>query len=123
MKLVTQTKEKYIPKWRGNRELPKEEQVVIHIEYPTVEEKKGLKEIEYKTNKDSIIINYDTDKILANHVKKIENLSEEIDGKEKPITTGKQLLVSKNRALESLAEEITALIVRADELPEEAEKN
>lgn len=123
MKLVTQTKEKYIPKWNGNRELPQNEQVVVHISYPTVEEKKGLKEIEYRTNKNSVIVNYDTEKILANHVPKIENLSEDVDGKEKKITTGKDLLSSKNRALESLSEEIVGLILRADELPEEAEKN
>lgn len=123
MKLVTQTKEKYIPKWNGNRSLPATEQVAVHINYPTVEQKKGLKEIEYKTAKGSVVVNFDTDKILANHVIKIENLSEEIDGKEKAVKNGKELLASKNRVLEGLAEEITAEVIRADELPEEAEKN
>lgn len=123
MKLTTKTKDVLIPKWNGNRELPAAEQVKVHVKYPTNRERENISEVEYRDKGDSYIFRYDSDLIVGGCVIKIENLVDVVDGKEKPITTGYELLQSQNRMLSGLIQEIAVTILKADELDEETEKN
>ena len=126
MKLISASKETWIPEWLNNLNLPKAEQVIIHLTYPTVEDKEGVSQIEYIRGRDgdveSFKITYDTDRLLKNHVPKIENLIDEVDGKAKNITTGAMLLQSRNKSLGTLVQKIVAKLTSADDIGDD-EKN
>lgn len=123
MKLTTKSKDVLTPKWNRNRELPTAEQVKVHLTYPTNRERENISEIEYRDKGDSYIFRYDSDQIVGQCVTKIENLVDVVDGKEKKITTGYDLLQSQNKLLNGLIQEIAVLILRADDIDEETEKN
>lgn len=123
MKLVTKSKNVLTPKWNGNRELPAAEQVKVHVRYPTNRERETISEIEYRDKGDSYTFRYDSEQIVGQCVTKIENLVDEVDGKEKKITNGYELLSSQNRVLSGLIQEIAVEILKADDVDEETEKN
>ena len=123
MKLTTKSKDVLTPKWNGNRELPTAEQVKIHLKYPTNRERETISEVEYRDKGDSYIFRYDSDQIVGKCVTKIENLVDVVDGKEKKITTGYELLQSQNKMLNGLIQEIAVMILRADDVGEDTEKN
>lgn len=123
MKLTTKSKDVLIPKWNGNRELPAAEQVKVHLRYPTNRERENITQIEYRDKGESYIFKYDSDLIVGSCVPKIENLSDIVDGKEKKITNGYELLQSQNRVLSGLIQEIVTVVLKADEIDEETEKN
>lgn len=103
--------------------MPTAEQVKVHLTYPTNKERENISEIEYRDKGDSYIFRYDSDQIVGQCVTKIENLVDVVDGKEKKITTGYELLQSQNKLLNGLIQEIAVVILRADEIDEETEKN
>lgn len=123
MKLVSVAKEAWTPDWNGNLKLPKAEQVAIHLTYPTIEEKEGVSNIEYVKGKSGDIhgfkIIYDTAYLLKNHVPKIENLVHEVDGKEKNIKSGEELLQATHKSLQSLVQMIVSRLTMADEVVNE----
>jgi len=127
MKLISQTKEAWIPEWNGNRNLPKSEQVIVHLSYPTIEQKENISNIEYIRGKDGDVtafkIKYNTEYLLTNHVPKIENLVDEVDGKERAIKNGADLLNSKNRGVQQLVQKIVARLTSADDIDEDTVKN
>ena len=126
MKLTSVTKEEWTPDWRDNLSLPKSEQVRIHLNFPTIEEKEGVSQIEYIRGKDgeveSFKIVYQTKKLLQNHVSQIDNLIDVRDGKEVQVKTGHDLLNSKNKQMQPLVQQIIAQLTTADDL-EDDEKN
>lgn len=127
MRLVSATKEKFTPEFLNNLELPEKEQLAIHLTFPTIEEKEGVSEIEYIRGKGGEVhgfkIIYNTEYLLKNHVPKIDNLIDEVDGKDRPIKNGAELLQSKNKSIQGLVQLIVNRLTSADEIGGDEVKN
>lgn len=123
MKLTTKTSDVLIPAWNGNKDLPEKDQVKVHITFPTNKERENISQIEYKTGGESYLFKYDSDRVIGKCVTKIENLVDEVDGKEKSIKDGEQLLASRNKVLSGLIQEIAVAVLKADDIDEVVEKN
>jgi hypothetical protein len=112
----------FIPEFHGNKELPEKDQILVKVEFPTLEERETLKGYGFRDSGD-ISVNFNVHRILQNHVKEIKNLESEVNGKTVKITNGKMLAENRNPNLSPLIDEIKTYILKMDELTEEAEKN
>lgn len=121
MKINIAGKETYVPKWNGNRKLPKEEQVVVEYRYMTCEEEERFQAFvpRYDTeNTKSVELEIQThaNDIWAACVTKLTGLS---DTAGKEITDPKA--VAKVPGVYGLVTEVVAEIKRG--LDEGASKN
>lgn len=100
----------FIPEFNGNRELPKAEQIVVHIkEHVSNVQLAQYKKFKYKDG--ATIVEYDDISIMAYHVGNIDNLE---DGNGK-IDTGATLADSKNKMLYPLMTETRRWLLDASE--------
>ena len=123
-----QTKTIFIPETGGNKNKPESEQIKVYINRPSIEERKKLVQIEMivdseqsKKGKNILRVDNDVEKILREHVYKLDNV--QIRDKEndeiKTITTGKEFAKVKGAfGVRELIDEICAEVLR-DELEEE----
>lgn len=75
MKITLNRKGIYIPEWRGNKELPENEQIKVEFEYLTAADKENLYISTGETNVGSI-----ARQTWNTKVKKIINMELEVDG-------------------------------------------
>jgi len=107
------TREIYIPEWNGNKDLGPDDQVKCHIKFPTAGERD---EYIHRSSKENVWVKT----IVSKFCEKIEGLSEVVDGVEKPISTGEDLVRSLSRSLYGLATELSmAILGRAEIDPAE----
>lgn len=127
----------FVPKLRGNRDLPEDQQLTAEIIYPNAEQLKSLSEVLIiRTETDEEFKNTDpgekraiafktvtnVSKILRNHVGKITNCEGMLNGKKIQILDGKELALTRAKGLSVLVDELTAEVLK-DEVPEEKLKN
>jgi len=91
----------YIPRWKGNRELPEDEQIKVHHRYLMPGERKKYLYtkplvLDMGTGEVDTHVEYVQDErgIVETLITKIENLSIKSGSKEQKITTGKALYTS-----------------------------
>lgn len=123
MKLTGSLSGTYIPTFKNNQELPKNEQMSVKINYPTHEMREILKsEISYVQANGNTEIKVKTNhaQVIRSCIGSITNLETEIDGL---ITDGKTLLEARDPRLEPLIEELVVEVRRQSILEEEGEKN
>ncbi len=101
---------KMVPEWNGNKDLPVDEQVVIHFaRIPGTSEKSNYIENSF-TLKGGVTISYNNMTMLGALVKKVENL--DIDG---PIKNGVDLANVNHPAISELIDEIRDYVFPIDE--------
>ncbi len=122
MKIATNTKVRYVPKWNGNRKLNEDEQITVNISMPTVLESEQLQKINYQMD-GTIGFRFDTKEILEKHVGAINNLSLVVDGKETEIETGLQLARAKTPVIMGLVQELARYVTQGEQLSEKQQKN
>ncbi len=136
MILTTKTTERWAPNWEGNLELPEAERVYVTMRFPDAEERARIRTIrgsyvmpKDKETRDSadameirIDARYDVPYVMRKLVKKIENLTDNVDGREVQLDTGEKVLASANRKLTALIDKILAKLDE-DEISEADEKN
>ena len=123
MKLTGSLSGTYIPTFKNNQDLPKNEQMSVKINYPTHEMREMLKsEISYVQANGNTEIKVKTNhaQVIRSCIGNITNLETEIDGL---ITDGKALLEARDPRLEPLIEELVVEVRRQSILEEEGEKN
>jgi hypothetical protein len=120
--LPSVTTESWEPDFLDNLALPASERIRIKIKYPTIEEREKLSEIKFE-GAEKFTFKSDVKNILTNHVKSIENLYDDVDGKQVAIKDGAALLKSTNKHLPPLIQKITARVLNADAITEDDEKN
>ena len=108
MEVTSKLTEVYVPKFNKNQELPKAEQVVVTLKYPTIE---GFEPFSGEQ--------LDTVGLLKKCVVEIKNLAHN----KKAITTGKELVECTRSVLNDLAVELSTKILLANRIKEEEEKN
>jgi len=108
MKLESKLRETYIPKFNKNRELPEDEQVIVTLKYPEIEE------FEEVAGTPAMTV-----KLLRKCVVKIERL--EHNGE--MIIDGTMLLKQVRGELSELSTELYLKIITANRVSEEEEKN
>jgi len=108
MKVESKLREEYIPKFNRNRDLPEDEQVVVTLRYPSLEEFEELAGTSAMTVK-----------LLQKCVVKIERL--EHNGE--PVVDGVALLKQVRGKLADLSSELYLKILTANRVSEEEEKN
>ena len=97
---------RFIPKWNGNQDLPKNEQLVIEfVRIPGTSEKQSYKDIKFD-GKGGIQFAYNDYSLISGFVKSVENLSLEVNGDIKKITTGVDLANAVSSELADLFNEI-----------------
>lgn len=79
MKIITTSGLEYIPKWNGNRKLPKDEQVVIEWNYLSGSERENVYGIDFKLDekgnlKGDYTFKVNNKELLEKSIKKITNL-------------------------------------------------
>lgn len=123
MRIKASLEDRYIPKFNGNRDLPPDEQVVVTIQRPTAAQRENLKGYQIEAGTSNVRIAFATEKILRNHVTKIENLEDEVNGEVKVIKDGGDLAVSKNPKLQRLVDELKAEVTSELSLDEDEQGN
>jgi len=121
MVIKTVKKEKsFIPKFNGNSDLPKGEQIVVSIKnFPTIADVKSYTKISFNSD-NSMSITYPNDAVmLSKCVGAISNI--EIEGEE-PIVNGSDLAKSSVYELSDLVSEIRDYLVKQTEVLPEKEK-
>jgi hypothetical protein len=111
LKITARKSATYTPTWNGNRDLPEDEQVMVEIVFPTQGDREDLQPHAVRDGED-IIIKHNNTKAVRKHVKSIINLSEEVDGNERKIETGVQLVESTSSEILELVVELGAVILR-----------
>jgi hypothetical protein len=119
MKIRTIRRESiFIPKFNGNRDLPKDEQITVQVKsFPTVTEAQTYKS--FRFSQDSAIeVVYNSDALmLQKHIGKIMNI--ELDGDHEPVISGASLAKTQALELNPLISEIREyLLETAEELTE-----
>ena len=105
--------DKYIPEWRGNRDLPEEEQIVFHFRYLNLEEReKFIKIVPVKKmidgkEDDSLDFEFDKKAIFKTMTTKIANLEIKEDDKTVKLETGRAMLASGGHLI-GLFDEVTS---------------
>jgi len=115
MRVTFQERNRYIPKWNGNRKELESEQVVIIWKYPNAEEVKDIRRNSNpkvsmrggKIDKDSVEIEIKVDELLA--VKKLVVDIEKLNVNGKDIKDGADLILEPG--LNELVQEISAVIM------------
>jgi len=123
MKIRATLDEKYVPKWNGNRDLPEGEQIAVEIRWPTIAQREALKGYKINPKDEDVRVVFETDKILRNHVGKIDGLEIELNGKPVRVTSGADLATTSVLPLSGLIDELKALITSEDGLEGDEEKN
>jgi hypothetical protein len=125
VKLTAKTSYHYVPRFKGNRDLPEGEQVRVEIIRPRVEEREALFRFDVTQEgggRTALKQQNDVGRALRNHVGAIVNLSAEYpDGTEKPILTGKELADSPLFGAGDLVTELFLEVV-SDTLREDEKK-
>ena len=114
MKVYSIKKEKYVPKWNGNQDLPVSEQITCEITFPTGGERDYYNS--FASQEKKWITTW-----VEKYVGKIENLFDIVDDKETPLTSGVELMKSTNYELYGLASELCIAILNRSRI-EDAEK-
>jgi len=97
---------KFVPEFNGNKDLPAEDQVVIHFNrIPGTAEKSNYKGFTFD-QKGSIGLNYNDQMLVSAFIERIDNLEDEIGGVVKKIKTGADLAACNNPVLADLLTEI-----------------
>jgi hypothetical protein len=122
LKITARKNATYTPTWNGNRDLPEDEQVMVEIVFPTQGDREDLQPHAVRDGED-IIIKHNNTKAVRKHVKSIINLSEEVDGTERKIETGVQLIESTSSEILELVVELGAVILRNFGLDAEEKKS
>ena len=103
--------DKYIPEWRGNRDLPEEEQIVFHFRYLNLEEReKFIKIVPAKSDgKEEGNFEFDFDKkaIFKTMTTKIVNLEIMEGDKTVKLETARAMLASGGHLI-GLFDEVTS---------------
>lgn len=123
MRIKASLEDRYIPKFNGNRDLPPDEQVVVTIQRPTAAQREGLKSIQIEAGTGRMSFSFATEKILRNHVTKIDNLEDEVNGEVKLIKDGADLAASSNPRLQRLVDELKAEVTSELSLDEDEQGN
>lgn len=108
MQVESKLRETYVPEFNKNKELPEDEQVIVTLKYPTLEEFEELA----GTATMSV-------KLLKKCVVKIEHLRHNGD----EITDGTMLLKQVRGELAELSNELYLKILTANRISENEEKN
>ena len=88
MKVKVARQDTYIPRWRGNRELPEDEQIRVEYSYMTAEQEEKYSDLQPKyVSEDNqmhyeIEVKYNVNAIWNECVKKVTGLYNEDTGKE-----------------------------------------
>lgn len=88
MKVKVARSDTYIPRWRGNRDLPEDEQVKVEYSYMTAEQEEKYSDLQpkYVSEDDKmhyeIEVKYNVNAIWEECVKKVLGLVDEESGKE-----------------------------------------
>ena len=88
MKVKVARQDVYIPRWRGNRDLPDDEQVKVEYSYMTAEQEEKYSDLQpkYVSENDKmhyeIEVKYNVNAIWNECVKKVSGLFDEESGKE-----------------------------------------
>ena len=105
MNITSLMTEKYVPKYRGNQDLPEADRIVATLEYLSVEEYDKIAD--------------DPSKIIARCVTKLENFS--VNGL--PVETGEALVAQLKRDVGDLAADLWKHITFGSLLDKAEEKN
>ena len=113
--------EKFIPEWNGNKELPIDEQIVIHFgRVPGTSEKGNY--IGYAfDSKGQMSISYNDQIMIASFVEKVDNLEIEISGEIQKIKNGIDLSKASYPGLPELFNEIREHLFPTDDELDEKE--
>jgi hypothetical protein len=123
VKIRATLEDRYIPKWKRNRELPDGEQIVIEIKWPTTSQREALKGYKISPKDEDVKVVFDTARILRDHVGTISNLEVELNGRPVSIKSGADLADTKALVLEGLIDELKAYITSETGLEDDTEKN
>lgn len=108
MRVESKLRETYIPEFNGNKDLPEDEQVVVTLKYPSLEEFEEIAGMQMMSVK-----------LLKKCVVKIERLQHNDD----EITDGTMLLKQVKGELSELSNELYLKILTANRISEDEEKN
>ena len=122
MKVTANLESKFLPKFNGNRDLPSGEQISVEIKWPNMAQREQLKGFTID-QKGAVSISFNMDRILRQHVGKINNLESDVNCKTFVIGDGKALAEDTNPLLDDLADEIKAEVTKRLELEDEEVKN
>ncbi len=128
--IITEQKQiRYVPETHDNKKLEEKKRVVVTLQLPTAVERSQFRSITYKSGADKgaastgYSLERDAKRIIEACVLSIENLQvKQANGTVCDIRTGAQLLALRNVFASELVDELTTLLLLADEIPEEAEK-
>ena len=126
MILSEQTEVRYVPSVGGNDKAKKDEQVVVVLQLPTALERSKWNKLRYSHEKGVMIstIDRDTESVITRCVQSIEGLRvKEKSGTQRSITTAAELLSLRHGVGAVLVEELTTILLLADEIPEQDAKN
>ena len=120
MKIRSLVKEKeFIPEFDGNRDLKKEDQIIVNIKkFPNNEEIGKIKNHKFDTD-GNVMINYGVSYVLKNCVGSIKGI--ELDEGREPVTNGSSLASSDVLELEPIISEIVQYLLKTSEVLEEKE--
>jgi hypothetical protein len=123
VKLTGKLQETYQPKFMENRNQLESEQISIQIKHPSHAERELLtNDIRYRQSESGTEITVKTrhKELIETCVLSITNLETETDG---IITSGKELMRSRDPRLSELIDELVVFIKSSNQLTEEGEKN
>jgi hypothetical protein len=123
VKLTGKLKETYQPKFMENRNQLESQQISIQIKHPSHAERELLtNDIRYRQSENGTEITVRTKhkELIETCVLSITNLETETDG---IITSGKELMRSRDPRLSELIDELVVFIKSSNQLTEEGEKN
>jgi hypothetical protein len=123
VKLTGKLQETYQPKFMENRNQLESEQISIQIKHPSHAERELLtNDIRYRQSENGTEITVKTrhKELIETCVLSITNLETETDG---IITSGKELMRSRDPRLSELIDELVVFIKSSNQLTEEGEKN
>jgi hypothetical protein len=103
--------EKFVPTWKGNRDLPEAEQITVMIRFPTTEEWEPFKASRFE--------DLDAIAIVKTFVVSVSGLT--IAGEE--VTTAEELVAQRRNVVSALVAEILLYIVLGTDMTEKKEKN
>lgn len=112
MRIILETERTYIPKIHGNRELPKNQQIVVTYRQPNGAERRILRKTQFSD--DGVRVEFSVSKILKDQDVRIKNLEVVKDGKTVEISTGSQLADESSRFCSALIDELLTEIMSLD---------
>jgi len=109
--------DKYIPEWRGNRDLPEEEQIVFHFRYLNLEEREKyikivpVKKVVDGKEEDTLDFEFDKKAIFKTMTTKIINLEIMEGDKSTKLETGRAMLSSGGHLIGLFDEVVSHYII------------